>query len=277
MAHLFCRVKTGCLLPVIWLILACSADSGRSPVGDSDEFRAKPLDIYVEVGAEDSIFRFPEAEVVNNGDVIAGTTVDSVRSFPLWSPLTNDGPKMQNWGMYTYVLLGQTLGRGGPMDPQTLDRYRKLLHILSKPVNGVSEAGRRGEANLFCIPVEREEHGTSTVFAGYDTDLADYFRDRFADTIRQEPLLAKGLSTRPGPFLISTLAPAGRFPAKESLMLLADLSDSKAAEMEEIVSAYNMQIRRETESDMMVYSLLRLRLFNVLPNTDLNLKIVRTR
>ena len=111
--------------------------------------------------------------------------------------------------------------------------------------------------------------------ADYNSSLARSYISRLSVMIKEDNEFIGRFTTKPGPFLVSTLYPLGRITQGIFSLLYADLSEANPAAINEIVRAYKSHISNETVDGIERFNPLRLILLNLLLNFDDDLKIVR--
>ena len=196
-----------------------------------------------------------------------------------WAPLLNMDEETPGYGMYTYVLFNRRLDTPARLTPETLSRYEELLNALAASTLSTEEVGELGSeakrlTNLFYIPAT---HATNRpTLDNYNAVLAMRYLDEFKKmTHADNPQVAERLLTNPGPFLISTLKPAGEIDNRQSTLLYADLSTTNPAAMDEIVAAYKLRLGRDRVSETEKFAPLKLALLNLILNADDNIKLVK--
>ncbi len=196
----------------------------------------------------------------------------------LWALLTEMDGEEQGYGMYTYVLFNRRLDVPD-IDEETLSRYRSLLKALAGSTLGKKEAGElsreeMGDTNLFYVPSVVE--GKKPSIEIYNTVLSMRYLMMGSRLVRDDnPEVADRLTTRPGPFLLSSLKPMGKIGSSHTPLLYADLSITNSAAMPEVVSAYKRRISRSEVGETERFAPVRLALLNLVLNADDNVRVVR--
>src|SRR4029077_5471003 len=114
----------------------------------------------------------------------------------------------------------------------------------------------RKQTNLFCIPVT--DQSATVSLKNYYWILALSYRDMAVGKVAR---FREQLTTRPGPFLISTLVPMPEVTSG-SPILFADLSVSHPLAMKQIVATYESRIIERPLRGDEAFSPLKLKLLS---------------
>lgn len=196
--------------------------------------------------------------------------------FHVWDMLVQDGDETLKYGMYTYVLFGRRVKSLSEQDSEISLRYEYLLNAIIGSTDAVGEAKtNRAESNIFYIPSKKIFWDGTFRLADYDSSLARIYISRLSVMIKEDNEFIGRFTTKPGPFLVSTLYPLGRITQGNFPLLYADLSEANPAAITEIVQAYKSHISHGTVDGIERFNPLRLMLLNWFLNFDDDLKIVR--
>lgn len=197
--------------------------------------------------------------------------------FHVWDMLVQEGDETLKYGMYTYVLFGRRVESLSEQDPEISLRYKYLLNAIIGSTDTVSEARtNRAESNIFYIPSKKIFWAETFMLADYNSSLARSYISRLSVMIKEDNEFIGRFTTKPGPFLVSTLYPLGRITQENFPLLYADLSEANPAAITEIVQAYKRHIiSKGTVDGIERFNPLRLMLLNWFLNFDDDLKIVR--
>jgi len=232
------------LMVSLALVISCAGPDGRSPIGNDDEFQRKPLEIYVEIGNDDEGFILPEDERLDTDGTAAGRSLPRSPVFRVWDLLTSPNTEEPGYGLYTYVLFGPGPPAGSPLHSAFVERNRTVLKAIDE--SSAVDSGFKGkeETNIFYLPAKNIQTNQPFSLNAYDFRLSLHIISDLAQLITTDEALVKRFTTRPGPFLISTLHPVGQINRDNASLLYIDLSDSSPDSIEEIIAAYHMKISR---------------------------------
>lgn len=194
----------------------------------------------------------------------------------VWDALTDMFAEKEGYGMYTYVLFGRRLKPAAGLGQATRDRYESLLKAIHASTLTVSEMGEfdKQGANIILIPATAMVNEPS--IRNYHSVLAKRYIALLSGLVQDtEPALSDRLTTRQGPFLISTPIPMGAMEPEKTVFLYADLSTTNSAAMSEIVAAYKRRLKKGV-GDVEQFRSLRLSLLALILEVDDNIKIVKT-
>jgi hypothetical protein len=190
---------------------------------------------------------------------------------------------MADYGLYTYVLFGETVNNPDDLDVETLERYQSLLNAIktSTPTSQEAKEWKKELSNIFYIPsVGAAEARFGNLFTDhplrtYNSSIAMSYLVGLSELL-DDPDLQQRITTNPGPFLISTLQPLSKLRGTSAVMLYVDLSGTNPGSMREIVSAYKSYVTTKTIDEVEEFSSLRLTLLDLVLNPNDNLKLVKT-
>ncbi|WP_295389805.1 hypothetical protein [uncultured Thiodictyon sp.] len=177
------------------------------------------------------------------------------------------GHATPGYGVYTFVLLGAGFD---PAKEADRARYGELLRVIETYVLAGEQGAHtpRAEAHSFLIATYSDRATAPDLSAAMRADLGQYLKrhDRSA--------LAERLTTRPGPFLISSLEPRLLPRTAAAPRLVADLSDIGTGYLYAVVDAYDRPIPPEQQGRSEALAAIRDRLLGLfsrpVPAADLS-------